>query len=284
MASFDEFLKRLDTKVGGGEPGWTSPELRAVLDSVQGTEAQRKKHIVDMKAHRAALFMANVSKTGGTKAMWNEGQVEESVQNFIDSLFDDVFSSVAFQTALVCTFTEASERAGTKGPLLEAMRAEYLDAINAFLRPRTQNQISNLVSVFKGELRIEEAQVRIVNTSSTFRAVVFPSEMKPTEWPKYRYLILELWRPQDPVLAGVIDADRNQCRRIVATSLVARGLAKFCEEAGKTEDEVTPDERKKVVSKAKSDYEALLGALNGKKVSIVDADFGPIKQAGEQQS
>ena len=46
-----------------------------------------------------------------------------------------------------------------------------------------------------------------------FGVVVFRGEMKPDEWPKYRYVLLELWRPNDATVEEVRKTERDLCRR-----------------------------------------------------------------------
>ena len=46
-------------------------------------------------------------------------------------------------------------------------------------------------------------------TNTSFRDIVHPGlEMQPDEWPRYRYLIVEIWRPADKTLATKLSSER----------------------------------------------------------------------------
>jgi hypothetical protein len=49
-------------------------------------------------------------------------------------------------------------------------------------------------------------------SSSNLRSIVFPHELKPDEWPRFRYILLELWRPADPRLAALLQKYRLESR------------------------------------------------------------------------
>ncbi|MDF3086775.1 hypothetical protein, partial [Burkholderia sola] len=63
-----------------------------------------------MRANRANHFLSNLSKQALNKVTV-DNIIDEAIKDAIDGLFENVFSTVAFQTALICTYTEAVEQA-----------------------------------------------------------------------------------------------------------------------------------------------------------------------------
>jgi hypothetical protein len=265
--TFDDFREGLNRRVQDKEPSWTTPEIQETLARVNGLMASRKATVESMKATRA-LFMLDAMTGPAKKQVINEGVVAKPVRDAIDRLFENVFSTVAFQTAMVCTYAEAMQYAfGGIQHSTPALLDEYIEAINGLLRPRSISALKALLHTFEGEL-VVEPEVKLTSGGPTFRQVVLPGELQPAEWPKYRYLLLELWKPSAPELQAPIDADRAKARAAVAQSLYRRRLAAYCEENRVDEGTLTKDVKADILAKARSMYEEFLTAVVGRKVHL----------------
>ena len=265
--TFDDFREGLNRRVQDKEPNWTTPEIKETLSRVNGLLTSRKSTVESMKATRAGFMLDAMSSTAKKQVMI-DGAVARPVRDAIDRLFENVFSTVAFQTAMVCTYAEAVQIAfggiqHSKPVLLD----EYIDAINRLLRPKSISDLKSLLHTFEGEL-VVEPEVKLTVGGPTFRQVVLPGELQPAEWPKYRYLLLELWKPASPELQAVVNTDRGSARAAVAQSLYRRRIAAHCEENRIDEANLTKEVKADILVKAKSMYEEFLAAVVGRKVLL----------------
>lgn len=265
--TFDEFRDGLERRYKDKEQGWTSPEITETLNRVDGLVAKRKALVERMRINRAEQFLARLSKQASNK-ITSEAGLEKPVKGEIDNLFDNVFSTVAFQTALICTYTEAIEQAlGGIAYSTNELIDEYLEALHSIFAPATLKELERLFKVFVGDLSVEPS-VKVVSGGPVFRGVVLSGELQPAEWPKYRYLLLELWNTQSTDLKNFIVTDRDACRAAVAASLFERRFKAYCEEHRLIHDEVPKETREELLHKAKIDFESFLSAVHGKNVTL----------------
>jgi hypothetical protein len=265
--TFDDFREGLNRRVQDKEPNWTTPEIRETLDRVNGLLNSRKTTVESMKANRA-LFLLDSLSAPAKKQILVDGLVAKPIRDAIDRTFENVFSTVAFQTAVICTYAEAIQIAlqGIQHSS-QALLDEYIENINELLRPKNITELKAFLHTFEGEL-VVEPEVKLTVGGPTFRQVVLPGELQPAEWPKYRYLILELWKPSAPELKEVVDQDRARARGQVAQALYRRRLKTYCEENRIEEASLTKEVRSDILAKSKGMYEEFLGAVVRKKVSL----------------
>ena len=270
--TFDDFREGLNRRVQDKEPNWTTPEIKETLARVNGLMASRKATVESMKATRA-LFILDAMSGTAKKQVIADGVVAKPVRDAIDRLFDNVFSTVAFQTAVVCTYAEAIQIAfgGIQHSTAELLD-EYVEAINGLLRPKSISDLKALMHTFEGEL-VVDPEVKLTTGGPTFRQVVLPGELQPAEWPKYRYFLLELWKPVAPELQAVVEEDRARARAAVAQALYRRRLAAHCEENRIDEANLTKEVKGDILAKSKSMYEEFLAAVVGRKVALDKALF-----------
>lgn len=265
--TFDDFRDGLNRRVQDKEPNWSTPEIKETLARVNGLMTSRKAMVESMKATRAQFLLDSMSGAA-KKQVIAEGGVAKPVRDAIDRMFSDVFSTVAFQTAVVCTYAEAIQIAfgGVQHSTAELLD-EYIEAINGLLRPKNISDLKALMHTFEGEL-VVEPEVKLTTGGPTFRHVVLPGELQPAEWPKYRYLLLELWKPATAELSDIVDGDRTRARSAVAHSLYRRRLAAYCQENRVDEVSLTPEVKAEILARAKAMYEAFLAAIVGRKVAL----------------
>jgi hypothetical protein len=277
--TFDDFREGLNRRVQDKEPNWTTPEIKETLARVNDLLANRKLTVESMKANRA-LFMLDSMTGPAKKQVITEGVVAKPIRDAIDRMFENVFSTVAFQTAAVCTYVEAVQIAfgGIQHSTSELLD-EYIESINGLLRPKGLSDLKALMHTFEGELAIDP-EVKVTVGGPTFRQVVLPGELQPAEWPKYRYLLLELWKPTAPQLQAIVSEDLTNARAAVAQSLYRRRLAAHCEENRIDEADLTKGVKTEILVRAKSMYEEFLAAVVGRKVSLDKHLFEPSTPGG----
>jgi hypothetical protein len=276
--TFDDFREGLNRRVQDKEPNWTTPEIRETLNRVNGLLNSRKSTVESMKANRALFLLDSLSALAKRQVIL-DGLVAKPIRDAIDRIFENVFSTVAFQTAVICTYVEAVQIAlqGIQNSS-HALLDEYIENINELLRPKNVTELKALLHTFEGEL-VVEPEVKLTVGGPTFRQVVLPGELQPAEWPKYRYLILELWKPTTPELKEVVDQDRARARRQLAQALYRRRLKAYCEENRIEEASLSKEVRSEILAKSKGMYEDFLAAVVRRKISLDASLFDLIAPA-----
>jgi hypothetical protein len=124
--------------------------------------------------------------------------------------------------------------------------------------PRSPAQLKRLIRVFTGEVADDKEVWAVRPSNLTFRSVVYRAEMQPDQWPKYRYLLLEIWHPTHPALQAILGEERSECRAEVFAALHDHYETAFCRENQKAKDELSKDERKAIFTQAFDTYAGLI--------------------------
>ncbi|TOA31996.1 hypothetical protein, partial [Vibrio parahaemolyticus] len=98
--------------------------------------------------------------------------------------------------------------------------------------------------------------------------VVYPGEMQPDEWPKYRYLFLELWKTNVDSFETQLEKERVKCRKQVANQLYTRLHKKFLQDNRLLEQDLSNEQREELLAKTTQLYKEMLGCLS--KKSAID--------------
>lgn len=246
------------------------PKIEALKDNLDATRLRIDNAVQSLRLMRAEEYIKGVSD----KSKLNkEGEIVASVNKFFDYLYDFIFKTVAFQTALICTFFSEIERVHGRLDEQESIDIddcfnEYVKMLNDFFIPQRSSQFRKLVSLFRGELQGEIADWKLVGSPMTFRAVVYKGEMQPDQWPKYKYLLLEIWRPERPPgLVAILKNERSKCRNQIFTNLYEQYRDSFLNENMKHEEALNGEERRAIFDDA---YKAFTGFL--KVVSVPRED------------
>lgn len=260
--SHRENLRKKQQERGFGSEATKVEQIIANLDA---TAAQIQSSIARFRAERASLFLDDVSDKLKLKST---NSYAPKVQSFVDDLFDNVFSTVAFQTAVIASFlTDVEyaneEKAGNGEAAMdkEAQFTEFLSNLNGFFVPRSAAHFKRLVSVFAGDLTGDPQEWIFTKTRYTFRELVYRGEMQPDQWPKYRYLVLELWKPSDPALSARVILQRNLCRGQIFNSLYLHLKDEYLVAQGVREDDLTQARRDKLFKEAFDAHTTLLKHL-----------------------
>lgn len=214
-----------------------SDSVKELLERVAKIEKRLSLEIERIRDQRAMALLRQAIPEDDTVA---------SLKSSITDLYRNYFSSIALQAAILCTFfgevERANRRPGTAIPVMpEYLR--YLSSLSRFFAPTTKLGLEGLIRVFVGEIApIHEDPWRVVASENTFRRVVFNQEMQPDQWPKLRYLLLELWVPESSALQEQIDAEINELRREVVKSLFSRYRANDASALGIPEDDLSAEQ------------------------------------------
>lgn len=281
--TFDDFREGLVRRIKDKEPNWTTPEIAETLSRVEGVVHSRLEAVLSMKEVRAAYLLDQLSSPA-KKRVFVDGRVAKPVKEALDRLFENVFNTVAFQTALICTYVEAVQEAlGDVEKSTDALLDEYISGLNELLAPRNLEDLKRLLQTFEGSLETEP-EVRVVAGGPTFGKVVLPGELQPAEWPKFRYVLVELWKTADEKVREFIEQDRARGRRYLAQNLYQRRLRVYCEEHRIIEADVPKTAKDDILQKAKASFEEFLSVLLGKKVSLARELFEPSTPGMESSS
>lgn len=241
-------------------------EIQATIAELDGTS-----HAVDQTTEQFKLVrLAGYFHDFGEKGKLKDGEAYSiNVRRPIDRLYDDVYFTVAFQSALVCGFfqvMELAEREAAAKSVQVASRAdafaEYIKSLNAFFVPPTMARLKNLLRVFFYDVKEDRAaEWKPVRTGEGFGEVIFRGEMKPDEWPKYRIIFLELWEPSDPVIKEARDAELDLCRKHAFRSVYSKKLEDYCVEQRKTKQDLVQEDWKEVFKRAYTAFDGFLSHL-----------------------
>lgn len=231
--------------------------VKDLLESVSAIESRLTKVIEKLRDERAIMFLKRAIPDADDKI--------NSLKPFIADLYRNYFTSVAMEAAVLCTFFGEVERAnrlpGTSVDI-DAEYSDYLGELSRFFSPTSKQGLEGLIRVFAGEIApTAEDPWRIAPSENTFRRVVFNQEMQPDQWPKLRYLLLELWQPHNTALANQVDSEVFSCRQEVVKGLFSRYRAHEASTLGIPEDELSQDQLGEVAERCVEAVESLLISL-----------------------
>jgi hypothetical protein len=276
---FSDFQEQLDSLLQ--QELFATPELRQTRDEFRNREANLKKEVEEFQKNRALSLLSGTPK---------ELQENLELQRWItESLYPQTLTTAAFQNALFLTFfgiieqinSDRSKPPELKEPLTDeevlSLFAGYLEDLNRFFLPKGKDGLLNLLWVFFGELvspkpasECEVADNRtkveptIVPSKHALRHILLPTELKPDEWPKFRAILQELWRPKDVEVKALLNRHRKGVRQHALDRYIDREVKEHCRDKGIREVDVKPEDRVKIEEKCASYMEKGLAALGVK--------------------
>jgi hypothetical protein len=273
---FEDHRQRLKTKLKNDEFSTDVPQINAISDDLAHTAESRDNAIRDFRKSRAASYLGGMSGKG--RVIGKNNAVEATVLSWINTMYRDVYSTVAFQTAIVGGFIREIE---VGGKLLDAHPvsinvdeafAEYIIQLNEFFIPRTLARLKRLIQVFTGIISGDEPKDWKINPSkNTFRSVVYRGEMAPDQWPAYRAVLLELWNPSQDPIRKQVESEREQCREQVFASLYRAYKVDFCREHLKAEESLDKTELQTIFDSTYAAFSGLLNNLDGSNLPNASA-------------
>ena len=237
------------------------PKIEELKQNLDATAKRMEASVENFERDRTSRYLDGATNKNSMKV---DGEYHPKVHSFLKTMYDNIFTTVAFQTAIVCTFFGEMERVGKQNDLEEVNRLydEYIEILNDFFMPSSASQFKKLVRLFAGELDGEINEWKVAGSRHTFRQIVYRGEMQPDQWPKYKYLILEIWRPENVSLKASIDGERTRCRAQIFKSLHESYLKEYLNTHTKSTDDLEKDDHAIIFSDACSAYTSFLKVLN----------------------
>ncbi len=271
---FEDHRVSLKQRLAEGYFKHDVPKIEEFNKGLNNTNENYQNFIDNFRHELAINYLNGLSSTIFSANEAGKVIIFDKAKQFVDTIYDQIFSVIAFQAAFVCGFYTEFEKFSDKysGDLsldVESLFSEYVEQMNNFFKPSSFSKAKALINLFIGECKGENfKELEIVKgTPSTYRNIVFPGEMAPDEWPKYRYLMLELWEPNNAKLQEKLDLERIICRKQIIKSLYSRNLKSYCQENGISEDSTSNEEKLEVYDNAYNNYKDML--KNIEKASVL---------------
>lgn len=274
---FQQHRKGLKERVKEGAFNNNKAELASLIDRLDSENQSIDESIAKLRILRFHEFFGRVTDRFKISQA-QEGEVR--LEGFVNRLYSNVLTTVAFQTALIATFIGLLEEVygldfwDRNDQLTEQEFSNYLRRIEGLFCPNSVAEAKKLVEVFEGSIQIDSDNnlMSLVPTNHTFRSVVYQEEMRPDQWTKYRYLLLELWEPINSDLLVSRDAEVERCRRQVLQALAQKCRDSYLRRHQKIEQQLTQQEHSVIQKESIELYRRLLINL-GVRVSALDASY-----------
>lgn len=262
---FDRHRENLKKKLEDRGFGGQTPEVESTLSSLNDTKAQIDSALDQFRGGRAGYYLNELRDKH--KARNEDGSWNSSLLRQLNDLYSDVFTTVAFQSALICGFFSEIERArqkcgreegGEEGVCQESSFKRFLDQMNSFFIPNSFADFRRLLRIFRGKLQPAGNDWSLIPSNQTFKEVVQHGAMKPDKWPNYKYLLLEIWKPENGYLADSVEERRVKGRGQVFQRLYKKVKKDYCQENMKLEEDLTPEERHTIFDDARGAHAGFL--------------------------
>jgi hypothetical protein len=243
------------------------PEIQSILKGLDATAERVENQIENFRRERVELYLKPIADKA--KLRNTDGIIKLEVVKYFNELYDNILTTVAFQSGLICGFFGEIEKTITKnGQTLNVEKCfdEYIQQLNDFFVPKSFSQFKKIVRVFKGEILDEDTDWKITPTNQTFRQVVYRGEMQPDQWTKYKYLLLEIWKPTNESLRNIINEEREQCREQIFSALYNSYKATYCRDNSKLEENLDPIEFEKIFEQSLTAYNGFLKNVGAEKL------------------
>ena len=199
----------------------------------------------------------------------------------VQDLYKNTFTTEAFQIALFTTFFAAVEWLGSqdldRDPPSDSQVSswfdQYIENINGFFIPDSPKAAWDIIRVFYGEVSggYGATPPEISRTTSCLKKLLVPGELKPDEWPKFRYILLEVWAPENSQLLEYVQSHRHQLRSEAVTSFEESELRHTAKRKGILTKDLSDDERNRISRESRKTFCKALGYL-GVKVTPEQLD------------
>jgi hypothetical protein len=244
---FDKHRSSLKERFEEGQFEKGAPGIKAIIQRLDATAAAADAALRRFRSERARRILERLND--GAQLKRESGEYSTGVVDYVNFLYDKILSTVAFQTALLSTyFSElefAQKRLAQEGSdLLNAPQefVAYLGQIEGLFVPETVARLKRSIEVFRGRIDGDIRDMNIGESLSAFRQVVYRGEMQPDQFPKYRYLLLELWRPANETLRARVEKSRNECRIQIFNSFLTEQRKAYALERSIRIDSLSPQE------------------------------------------
>ena len=262
--TFAAHQENLAEKLRSGEFGSDATKIREISERLRATQRLVQDFVTKLRHERADRFLSEVADKKPMRV--DDGTYHPKVVEFVNDLYDNVFTTVAFQSALIAGFFAEVERCDARRPKTDPIDVpvafgDYLRELNNFFSPRRSGDVKRLIEVFGGALDGEISDWKLRPSASTFRRVVYRGEMQPDQWPKYKYLLLEVWRGVGGAMEASLGQERTKCRLQIFNSLLEEHRREFLERHSKRAEALSPAEVGEINAAAYSAFREFLKNL-----------------------
>jgi hypothetical protein len=240
-------------------------ELDAILDELKILQETVTKQEAEFRSKRAQAFLPHVPAS----------KIPNLVSH-VDKLYKDDFTTAAFQIGLFGTFFfmmedyhgQIGDDRLTGDDAEMGMFEEYLACMNRLFAPQADADVKRLLSVFAGSVSgtFGAANMIVSPSATNLRSIVIPGELKPDEWPRFRYIFLELWRPADERLSALTQKYRLESRLDVLKAFYRQKIKIHCKEKGIDEKQISESVENRLKKEARTQFEGALVELLGAKL------------------
>lgn len=272
---FEDHREKLGTRLDQGYFNTDVPKIIEIKKQLDETSSRLNDSIRMFKKTRIEKYLEDIPKQ---KKENDDGDIEPKLQRICNSWFENIFSSIAFQAALICGFfdeVESYELACDPVRVDTGKEFElYLLSLDRFFVPTTFPKLKVLITLLEGRAEGDTAMNLTVVQSSpeTFRNVVYWGEMQPDQWPKYKYLMLECWTPADADFKDFVTRRLADSRKQVFIALYHKIKKNYLAENSILEDNLTRPQLDYVFTTSFDAYSVFLKLL-GKASSINKPDM-----------
>lgn len=271
IRTFEKHKDNLRKKLDEGDFGSNAPRVEEMVSRLNVTSSTLDKFIGKFKKNRLENLLSRIPTS-----QYHEGdEVFPALQKVIDKMYGNIFTTVAFQCALISTFFDILDKCDE--PVNDALRKQlfddFLEKVGAFFIPNSISKLKKLIGVFEGRVTgnsVSDFQIS-EGSADSFRKVVYPAEMQPDAWPAYRYLFLELWgQVETNPLSDVVKQEVEFCRKQIAGNLYKRMRNMYLKDNNLLEDQLSDASKAEVKQNAFKNYKGLISNLEGVTVSVLD--------------
>ena len=213
------------------------------------------------RKNRIKAYLANISPS---TLITNNSEIEPKLYKYCNSWFDSIFTTVAFQSALICGFFEDMENYNLSHPTekidIHIVFEEYLEDIGNFFIPKSFSKLKTLINVFEGKPSGENAsELAIIHDSAnSFRKVVHRGEMQPDQWPKYKYLLSECWSPKNVRLKNYLNERIILVRKEIFKALYFETKKEYLTSKSILEDNLEKPQMEEIFNNTYENYKSFL--------------------------
>ena len=273
---FESYLEHLNAECGdASKPNTLSPEIKAISKEFEETNNRLSEYKDEFCKLRAGNFIKEVPGRC----------VSEPLVKEINALYKQMFTTSAFQSALFITFFSVIEKYNQKTRQQEIVFGdqedkdlfeEYINTLNAWFLVKNDSDFKKIIDTFAGKINgsITKDNLKFSENKFTLRKIVIPGELKPDEWTKFRYIILELWRTSNPSLDSIIKSNRDKCRKDVINNFYMQQLRDHCSEHGADPTSVKSSIKEKIKNESVDRY---WNALKNLQTSLSETEKKEIK-------
>lgn len=277
IRTFESHRENLGHKLKNAKEYFKSevPRIEAIKADLDSTDKNIQTSIENFEKYRAYELFSNLPK----KDILNDNKISLKLVKLSNKLYREIFTTVAFQSAIICGFFDELEKVFSIDELngnVESIFNQYLASLDSYLKPNSLSKYKTLLNIFIGFTQGDSIQeIDITSNRFSFRDIIYQGEMQPDGWPAYKYLLLEIWSKSEvgnDKLKLSINNSLNECRNQILNENLSRNISNFLKDNLIKEEHITKEQRSECKKHTLEDYQKFLSNF-GRKSEISYSDF-----------